>query len=70
MNIWIKWLKGLISAAVSSIGGSGALMLVAPEKFNFSDLPTMGKIAVALAIVGVLNYIKQSPFPGDPPKLN
>lgn len=62
---WIQWAKGLISAVISSIAGSGALMIAAPEKFNFSDLPTMGKVAVALAIVGCLNYLKQSPLPKE-----
>ncbi len=59
------WFKGLLSAVISSIAGSGALMIAAPDKFNFSDLPTMGKVAVALAIIGLLGYLKQSPLPSS-----
>lgn len=59
------WIKGLVSAAISSAAGSGALVVIDPATFNFHEgLSKLGSVAAALAVVAVLNYLKQSPLPG------
>lgn len=69
MNNLEVWVYGLVSAAVS--GGSGVVgtMYLDPDHFNFNN--GISKLAGAwgmFALIGVLNYLKQSPVPKTPTK--
>ena len=68
------WFKGLISAIIgggaSSVTGTFAAMQIAPQTFNLlSDwnvdqtLKLAGANFIVGAIIGVSNYLKQSPLP-------
>lgn len=64
MNKLMIWLKGLLSAAISSAAGSVGLVVVDPKTFNIQEgLANLGTVAAALAIVAVANYLKKSPLP-------
>lgn len=68
------WLRGVASAAIS--GGSGGVVMgfaamgIAPESFNFDGgmaktMQLVGFAAVVSAVLGVANYLKQSPLPPE-----
>lgn len=58
MNVW---LKGLISAAISGAATAGLASVVDPHIIH--DPTKLFQMAVGGAVVGVLNYLKQSPIP-------
>ena len=60
---WRMWAKGLVAAAVGGAANTGLLVLIAPDKFNFQDMRTLGTVAFAGALTAVLGYLKQSPLP-------
>jgi hypothetical protein len=63
-NKVLIWLKGLLSAAISSAAGSVGLVIIEPQTFNLQEgLSKLGTVAAALAIVAVANYLKKSPLP-------
>lgn len=63
-NKVLIWLKGLLSAAISSAAGSVGLVVIDPQTFNLQEgLSKLGTVAAALAIVAVANYLKKSPLP-------
>lgn len=63
-NKILIWAKGLVSAAISSAAGSGALVIVDPMTFNLNEgLPKLGTVAAAMAIIAVANYLTKSPLP-------
>jgi hypothetical protein len=66
------WLYGLLSALISGAGvgvsGSSMAAMIRPDAFNLADgVRDMAKLAIGLAvagaITGVSNYLKQSPLP-------
>lgn len=58
------WVKGLVSAAVSSAAGSVTVVVVDPVTFNLQDgLAKLGTVAAISALIAVANYLKQSPLP-------
>ena len=68
MKTFQSWLEGIISAimggALSSLGAIG----FAPETFNFDDgLNKTFAIAGMGAIIGLMNFLKQSPLPKKEP---
>lgn len=67
---WKPWLKGLAAVVIGGAANAVALMAIIPDKFNFSDLPTLAKVVVAGAIIALAGYLKQSPLPnGQTPKV-
>ena len=59
------WLGGLVSAASGGALSSLTAMGFAPESFNFVDKVALAKtagVAVVGIVIGVLNYLKQSPL--------
>ena len=63
---WKIWVKGLIAATISGAANSGLAAGIAPESFNFGDgLNKLITMCAGGAIIGVLLYLKQSPFPAD-----
>lgn len=64
MGDWKLWLKGLISAAVSGVVGAVGVVIVDPLTFNLqTGFTKLWQVAIICAIVGVANYLKQSPLP-------
>ena len=62
------WLKSLLAATIGGAANAFALMGLMPDKFNFGDMPSLGKVIVAGAIIGLMGYLKQSPLPGVDPQ--
>lgn len=60
---WKAWLYSLVYSVVGGAANSAAAMLVAPDTFNFNDLPRLGKLLAAGALVSLVLYLKQSPLP-------
>lgn len=59
------WAKGLAAAVIGGAANAVALVVVAPDKFSFGDLPTLAKVVCAGALISVASYLKQSPLPPD-----
>ena len=60
----LRWIKGIISAAIGGAANSVSAIAIAPETFNFNEgLNKLGLMAGIGAIVAVANYLKQSPLP-------
>ncbi len=60
------WLKGLISAIISGAAGSIGPMVAAPNEFNFgAGLNKLLTIAAISGLIGLANYLKDSPLPKD-----
>jgi hypothetical protein len=59
-----KWLFGLLSVILTSIGTVGVIALVDPAKFNFTPagLIALAKICGAAALFGTFNYLQNSPL--------
>ncbi len=70
---WKTWLQAFIAAVVSGVANTLSLVFIAPESFSFSDLPKLGKAAMAGCIISAILYLKKSPIPeasasaGNPP---
>ena len=61
----MKWIKGIISAAIGGAANSVSAIIIAPETFNIHEgVNKLGFMAGAGAILAVANYLKQSPLPG------
>lgn len=60
---WLVWVKSLAAAAIGGAANAGLLVIVAPDKFSFDDLSTLGRVAAAGALIAVMSYLKQSPLP-------
>lgn len=58
------WIKSLVAAVIGGAANAGFLMGLLPDKFNFNDLPSLGKVVVAGALISLLGYLKKSPLPG------
>ncbi len=59
------WLSGLISAAISGAAGSIGPLVAAPNEFNFgAGLKKLLAVAAISGLIGIANYLKQSPIPG------
>ncbi len=58
-----KWLRGLVSVAVSS-GASGVALVVAdPQSFNLHQgLPKLAEVCGGLSLVHVALYLQKSPI--------
>ena len=62
----MKWKVWAYSMGASVIGGAAstaAAMIVDPKAFNFDDLPKLGKLAIAGAVISLVFFLKQSPLP-------
>lgn len=57
------WLNGLLTAAISGITMTAGAMVIDPEHFNTGTLKHLGMVALAGALIGVLNFLRQSPLP-------
>ena len=60
------WLAGCIGAAINSGIGGITLVIVKPEDFNpfgTGSWVDLGKVCVALALVGFALYVKEHPIP-------
>jgi hypothetical protein len=60
MNIW---LKGLLSAALSGAAVGATAVLATPITVSMENFKSLGYMVLVGAIVGLLNYLKQSPLP-------
>ena len=61
---WIKWFKGLVSAAIGGAANAVTASIVSPETFNFGDgLNKMLVMAGAGSLLAAAMYLKQSPLP-------
>lgn len=59
-----KWLRGLISAAVSGGAASIAVIIVDPATFNLTEgLRKVVTVGLISSLIGVANYLKKSPIP-------
>lgn len=60
---WGPWLRGFISAVISSAVGGASLILVDPH--TFTEWDKLVKITGVFALVGVVNYLSKSPLPAE-----
>jgi hypothetical protein len=64
-----KWLRGLISVAITSAAGGVALVVVDPSTFNVrAGLGKLSEVCGALALVHVAGYLQRTPLWDDDPK--
>ena len=68
MNSLGVWLRGLASVAISGAASGIAAVFVAPETFA-GDWNKLGQLALAGAVIGLANYLKQSPLPPKDPNV-
>jgi hypothetical protein len=62
---WQKWLRGLISTAISARSGAIRVIIVDPKTFNLQDgLGNVLTVAGVSALVAVVNFLQKSPLPG------
>jgi len=59
----LLWLYGLFAAVIGGTSNTIAAMIVDPTAFNMNDLPKLGKLALASALISLVLYLKQSPLP-------
>lgn len=57
------WIYGLIAGIIGGTANTLAAVFVDPVAFNFNDLPKLGKLAMAGAVISLVLYLKQSPLP-------
>jgi hypothetical protein len=62
---WSVWVRGLAAAAVSSAATGVSAALVVPGDVQAVHPLLIWKIAAVGAVVGVANYLKQSPLPAE-----
>jgi hypothetical protein len=60
MNIWFK---GLISALLSGAVTGASAVFIMPVEFNQANWSKFGYMVLVGAIIGLINYLKQSPLP-------
>jgi hypothetical protein len=60
MNIW---LRGILSAAISGAATGIGTILIAPIELNKQNLLKIVSVVLLGALVGLANYLKQSPLP-------
>lgn len=67
LRAWRRWGHGVIGAAINSAAGGVALVIVDPQDFNLfgGGAVQLGKVMVALALVGAALYIKEHQVPLD-----
>jgi hypothetical protein len=57
------WAYGLFAGIIGGAANTISAMLVDPVAFNFNDMPKLGKLALAGAVISAVLYLKQSPLP-------
>jgi hypothetical protein len=57
------WLYGMVAGVIGGTANTLAAVFVDPVAFNFNDLPKLGKLALAGAVISLVLYLKQSPLP-------
>lgn len=66
MKYWMKWLYGLLAAAIGGGANGVAVVIVAPETFNLqAGLSKLLTVTAVFAIVSASMYLKQSPLPKE-----
>jgi hypothetical protein len=66
MNSFKKWLRGLVSTAISAAAGGVALVIVDPATFNLqSGIVKLSEVCGALVLVHIAAYLQKSPIWGD-----
>lgn len=61
----LPWFNGILTAAISGAASAASIAIVDPDHFNISSgLSNLGKAAAAGAVIGAINHLRQSPFPG------
>ncbi len=60
---WKTWLYSLAASVIGGTANTLAAMFVDPAAFNFHDLPKLGKLALAGAIISLVLYLQKSPRP-------
>jgi hypothetical protein len=64
-----KWIRGLVSTAISSAAGGVALVIVDPSTFNLqSGIRKLFEVCAALVLVHVAAYLQKSPLWEDDAK--
>ena len=60
------WINGVVSAAISGAATGASVVAIDPDHFNplTGGLSKLGVMALTGALVGTINHIRQSPFPG------
>jgi hypothetical protein len=56
------WMKLMAGAAIGGAANAILLVTIVPEKFQFSDLSTIARVAAAGALIGLVAYLKQRPI--------
>lgn len=63
MKTFLKWVKGIIGAAIGGAANSIAMMGIKPEVFNFSDgIGNLGAAALSGAIIAAALHLAKSPI--------
>jgi hypothetical protein len=59
-----RWLFGLLSFVLTSVGGVGVLAMVDPAKFNFTHagMIALAKVCGAAALFNLFYYLQHSPL--------
>jgi hypothetical protein len=57
------WLKGLLSAVLSGAAVGATAVFVMPITVSTESFKILGYMVLVGAVVGLLNYLKQSPLP-------
>lgn len=60
-----KWIGGLVSALASGVSGVLAVNFIDPHDFNLENPGKLVQAAIAFGVVGVVNYLKEHPAPGE-----
>ena len=63
MKNWKVWLHSLVASVIGGTANTLAAMFVDPTAFNTHDLPKLGKLALAGAIISLVLYLQKSPLP-------
>jgi hypothetical protein len=64
------WINGLITATVSGAASAAGAVVIDPEHFNGRHLRYLAIVAGAGALLALINYLRQSPWPASKPDLD
>jgi hypothetical protein len=63
MKNFIKWMKGILSAAIGGAANSITLMLIDPLNYNLTNgIEKLSTVAIVGAIVAVAMHLSKSPI--------
>jgi len=63
---WLKWAKGLLSAAIGGAANGITVTFVDPASFNLQEgIGKLGTVIVISAVVAMAMYLKKAPLPPE-----